>query len=314
MKFTRVICASLILPALLLAVPTAYGQSKKEQIAILNYRVDSLLQVLSQERTQTDIQTIRLNQLLNNSRRKSDSLYSLLWRATNNLQEKETRIADQVKLISDFKATQTRLYQRLQLKSDSLKEVNRLRLINKSRFDSLSAVVNKQAEGTIPSEELLKITRNNLENYSVDNLVKSIDKLTETRFYEDTKSTEFGVFEKVVGRLVFVRGFVSSGCRDCYGIVLNYYTSDGFLFHQEQEEACNIAATTSYTTVRMTADPKSGLKRFTILNGEGEQLNIESIKNSAATLKNFRGVPSGYRATGTTKPSVFQCVSPRGIE
>ena len=314
MKFTRVICASLILPALLLAVPTAYGQSKKEQIAILNYRVDSLLQVLSQERTQTDIQTRRLNQLLNNSRRKSDSLYSLLWRATNNLQEKETRIADQVKLISDFKATQTRLYQRLQLKSDSLNEVNRLHLISKSRFDSLSAVLNKQAEGNIPSEELLKITRTNLENYSLDVLIKSIDNLKETRFYEDTKSTEFGVYEKTIGRLVFVRGFVSSGCGDCYGIVLNYYTSDGFLFHQEQEEACSVEPAASYTVVKMNADPKSNLKTFTVLNGLGEQLNVESVKNSAATLKNFRGVPSGYRATGTTKPSVFQCVSPRGIE
>ena len=314
MKVIRVIFAALSLPVILLAVPPTYGQSKKEQIAILSYRVDSMLQVLDQERTQTEIQTRRLNQLLNNSRKKSDSLYSLLWRATNNLQEKETRIADQVKLISDYKATQIRLNQTIQQKSDSLNEINRLRLINASRSDSLSAILNKQAEGTIPSEELLKITRTNLENYSVEDLIKSIDNLKETRFYEDTRSTEFGVYEKTIGRLVFVRGFVSSGCGDCYGIVLNYYTSDGFLFHQEQEEACSIEPAASYTVVKMNADPKSNLKTFTVLNGLGEQLNVESIKNSAATLKNFRGVPSGYRATGTTKPSVFQCVSPRGLE
>lgn len=306
--------------ALICLFSPTYGQNKKEQILILNTRIDSLKDVLIKERTSAENESNRLNATIFRSRRKTDSLLSALTRTSSDLQQRESRMNELNRIVNDMKSAQAKQLQSIRQKNDSLIQYSVLYRNIKLRSDSLSKSLRQLKESVdnpqspVSTDELRKLTKANLDTYDTDDLITSMDALTENRFYEDTRSREEGIYEEMIGNTVFVRGFVSSGCGDCYNIVLNYYTSDGFLFHQEQQSVCMIEPAPYYTSVKMTIDPQSGMKSFEIHNGRGEQLNLESIKNSAAALKNFRNVPAGYRSTGTTKPQVFQCVTPRGLE
>ncbi len=310
----------LLILALSWGISTGYGQNKKEQILILSSRIDSLKEILSNERSAAESASRQLNTIINKGKRKADSLLNALTRTSADLQQRESRLSELNRQISELKSAQVRHLQSIRQKADSLTEFsalyNNIKLQSDSLTRSLShlkeSINNPQAPVSV--DDLRMLTKANLEKYSTEDLIASMDAIPENRFYENTRSTEFGVYEKLIGNKVFVRGFISSGCGDCYGFVLNYYTSDGFLFHQEQEEACIIEPAATYTKVKMDIDPKTGYKSFDVYNGFGEQLNLESIKNSAAALKNFRNVPTGYRLTGKTKPQVFECYSPRGIE
>ena len=281
---------NIILIILALQKSICFAQSKKEQIITLSYQTDSLKQLIKNER---DVSKNENNEL-------------------------ELKILFLSKKIAESEKDISRISNELIFKSNKLEKMgSELKIAKDSVTILLSEIKQYQNSSNPKSIEYFKyITKENIIQEDYDSISAIVKLVGETKFYVNKDGNwEEAYFEKIVDNKVVLRGFVSSGCGDCFSSELNYYTIDGFLYMQKSYSECNVGYVNYDEFVFKHIF--EGMTEFSIKTGGGifEDVNENSsAKLDSNDTESFKkSIPKAIRIPKTfiltnDKPQVFDCL------
>jgi hypothetical protein len=273
--------------ALICLINPVFSQNKKEQISALTHQIDSLNAVVLKERTSNDSLVRVLNADINVKKEEIQSL--------------NTTLAENQRLVSVKNSEILLLQEKLKSALDS---VNVLVQMLESQQDTISY---------ISLAEFRQINKNNIHEYDVETFM-GVFKGLETRFYVEAKYltnpdelAEEVYFEMLLDSKVVVRGYVVSGCGDCFTFVVNHYTLDGFLYLQHFVKACepfdSFEEKINYFSQN---DFAKGTREF-----NGSNVLFDDFSQGADDINIYyqksKTIPKTFRLT-LKKPDVFECV------
>jgi sporulation protein YlmC with PRC-barrel domain len=259
-----------------------YAQNKKEQIALLTDKVDSLNAVILKELITNDSIGQVLNTDINAKKEEIQTLNISLIENQKILALKNSEILllqDKMKLALDSVSV---LVQMLESKKDSI--------------------------SSISIAEFRQVNRNNIHEYDVESFM-GVFKGLETRFYVEanyiTNSdglAEEAYFEMLLDNKVVLRGFVQSACGDGYTYSINYYTLDGFLYRTKFADG--VVEYSSHWEIIIY----SGTDAFFEYGGTSAYFdNRPSETDKSSIINNLKSIPKTFKIT-KTKPDIMDCV------
>jgi hypothetical protein len=306
---------------------TSLGQTKKEMIEILSYKIDSLQKTIINERNnfedsirKIEGQIVRLKESNIGDRKirdlKIDSLNVLV-------HSQQTSYSAQVKrLLSDQEDLQDSLNKSSVMIANISKDLIRSNEENSSLIsnrqtliDSLRSEVMDNLKQPKSISYLKSINKANLFEVDREELAMNVKLVKTVKYYAQKGNSEIAYFEKILDGKVVLRGFAVSSCGDCAQIALSFYTVDGFLYRQEFYEGCSMEVP-NFVAVDVdyfTEDYPSKLVTVEMSSEFMPEQYPDGIKNYVTALRSATVVPSNFSQT-TTKPEILDCVGIRVLE
>ncbi len=306
---------------------TSSGQTKKEMIEILSYKIDSLQKIIVIDRNnfedsirKIEGQVIRIKESYIHDRKirdlKIDSLNVLIHSQQMSYDAKVKQLLSDREDLQDSLNKSRVITENLSKDLIRSNEENSLLLSNRQTLiDSIRSEGVDNLKQPKSISYLKSINKANLFEVDREELAMNVNLVKSVKYYAQKGNNEIAYFEKILDGKVVLRGFAQSACGDCAQIALSFYTVDGFMYRQEFYEGCSMEVP-NFVTVDIdyfTEDYPSKLVTIEMSSEFMPEQYPDGIKNYAIALRSATVVPSNFSLT-TTRPEILGCVEIRVLE